>query len=693
MKRSIACLCLSTVLAACGGSNESTQITTPTENTKQDSTPNDANLLNFWKTRLESLNQLPQAGDEEASDSAPAPVAEADIGNDAGGVDDFSSTNIQVAGVDEIDALKFDGDVLLSLNTTQNYYSQFDGSYPSNASQSMVRVFSEDMLDGNTEENPNLHFSPSAESTYRGLLTYDNTAALIGETYTDFWFGLNKPDFSVSVSECFGCYPAQNASVSVDIWQYKDAQQPIAPAPAKIRIEGQLKDARSIDNKIYVLSSYHPQVEGFTYYPRTQEQVNQNAAIIAALSLDDLRPNIDLDGTTAPLTREQSCILPGDLAQQGSLPSLHILTEIDMQNPSAIETLCVIDYVQESYFGTDNIYLLSNSYHPNTDSSDRVDIRKIKITEDGMQSAGVGQVSGSLSGDSYQLGEVDGKFAMVNTVYNYGETPFFRDVSFYHQLSILDEGDTGLELIAQIPNESRPEAIGKPGERIYAVRFMKQRAYVVTFEQIDPLYVIDLSDTADPKIAGELEIPGFSDYIHVVSDNLLFGIGKNAENVDGLTFFEGLNVRLFDVSDPSQPSLLVNLDYGSRGSESALLSDPHALAYTLNPASGIARLAFPVRIHGTQEQGEGNQPGNFYPWQESALLQMEIDTQEKTLQEVARYVYATPESTGNTEGWTWYWSWGERSVINNEALYFSHNSELKVLQWGANEVLRSFSQP
>lgn len=88
------------------------------------------------------------------------------------------------------------------------------------------------------------------------------------------------------------------------------------------------------------------------------------------------------------------------------------------------------------------------------------------------------------------------------------------------------------------------------GERIFSVRFMGPDAYVVTFRQIDPLYALDLSDPADPRVLGELKIPGFSSYLHPVGEDLLLGVGQDA-SLEGRV--EGLQVSLFDVSDPTDP--------------------------------------------------------------------------------------------------------------------------------------------
>lgn len=106
---------------------------------------------------------------------------------------------------------------------------------------------------------------------------------------------------------------------------------------------------------------------------------------------------------------------------------------------------------------------------------------------------------------------------------------------------------------------NRLERVGEVGglgktETIRAVRFMGPVGYVVTFRQTDPLYVIDLSDPASPVAAGELEIPGFSAYLHPVADGRLLGVGQDADPETGAT--EGLQVSLFDVSDPTAPTRL-----------------------------------------------------------------------------------------------------------------------------------------
>jgi hypothetical protein len=114
------------------------------------------------------------------------------------------------------------------------------------------------------------------------------------------------------------------------------------------------------------------------------------------------------------------------------------------------------------------------------------------------------------------------------------------------------------------------------GERIYAVRFIGDVGYVVTFRQTDPLYTVDLSDPDRPRVAGELKIPGYSAYLHPVGDDLLLGVGQEATD-DGRV--QGLQLSLFDVSDLARPARLQKARLGERWSQSSAEWDHHAFLW------------------------------------------------------------------------------------------------------------------
>ena len=113
-----------------------------------------------------------------------------------------------------------------------------------------------------------------------------------------------------------------------------------------------------------------------------------------------------------------------------------------------------------------------------------------------------------------------------------------------------------------------------PTERIYAVRFMGPVGYVVTFRQTDPLYTLDLSDPAQPRVRGSVALTGYSAYLHPASDTRLIGIGRQA---DAMGHVGGTQVSLFDVSDLAAPTRLATFALTAAVSDAEF--DPHAFLY------------------------------------------------------------------------------------------------------------------
>lgn len=133
-----------------------------------------------------------------------------------------------------------------------------------------------------------------------------------------------------------------------------------------------------------------------------------------------------------------------------------------------------------------------------------------------------------------------------------------------------------------------------PEEHIYASRFMGDRLYLVTFKQVDPLFVISLEDPRDPRVLGKLKIPGYSEYIHPLDENHIIGFGKDA--VDSVTgnfaWSQGVKIAIFDVTDVNNPKEKFVEIIGDRGSDSPLLQNHKALMYMKN----LELMAFPVSV-------------------------------------------------------------------------------------------------
>lgn len=121
-----------------------------------------------------------------------------------------------------------------------------------------------------------------------------------------------------------------------------------------------------------------------------------------------------------------------------------------------------------------------------------------------------------------------------------------------------------------------------PGERIYSARFMGDRAYLVTFQKIDPLFVIDVSNPLNPIILGKLKIPGYSDYLHPFDDNHVIGVGKEATAAEegNFAWYQGVKMSLFDVTDVEKPKEISKVEIGDRGTDSYALRDHKAFLFS-----------------------------------------------------------------------------------------------------------------
>jgi uncharacterized secreted protein with C-terminal beta-propeller domain len=153
------------------------------------------------------------------------------------------------------------------------------------------------------------------------------------------------------------------------------------------------------------------------------------------------------------------------------------------------------------------------------------------------------------------------------------------------------------------------------GQRVYAVRFVGPTAYVVTFKQVDPLYTVDLADPARPRVLGELELPGYSAYLHPIGKDLLLGIGQDV-NDQGRP--AGTQLSLFNVADLRHPTRLAHATLGPGWSESE--SDHHAFLFW--PQTGLvvvpfaqSALGFRVgRARGIEPVGQITHPPGTAAW-------------------------------------------------------------------------------
>ena len=248
-----------------------------------------------------------------------------------------------------------------------------------------------------------------------------------------------------------------------------------------------------------------------------------------------------------------------------------------------------------------------------------------------------GEVPGRLL-NQFSMGEFEGTLRVASTMDDWSGSGASESM-----VTVLQPADGELVKIGQVAGLGLTE-------QIYAVRFMGTQAYVVTFRQTDPLYVIDLSDPTAPRVAGELKIPGYSAYLHPVGEGLLLGVGQAAD-LSGRTL--GTQLSVFDVSDPANPQQLSTLPIGgwseAEWDHKAFLYWPEdgtiviptspwwggcapeldCLADEISSAGGGAVVA---QLQGTQLVGrgviqhEGDMSGCWNPLQRSMIIDSEIVT-------------------------------------------------------------------
>jgi uncharacterized secreted protein with C-terminal beta-propeller domain len=192
-------------------------------------------------------------------------------------------------------------------------------------------------------------------------------------------------------------------------------------------------------------------------------------------------------------------------------------------------------------------------------------IHKISIDEDNLEYIAKGSVPGRLL-NQFSMDEHDDKFRIATTLEYYTQ---YKGTIRTNAVYVLDEK---LEILGGLDDIA-------PDESIFSARFMGDRLYLVTFQQIDPFFVIDLSSDT-PKILGELKIPGFSNYLHPYDDDYVIGVGRDTKEIgSGRVQQLGVKVALFDVSDVSNPKVIDDFVIGDASTHSEALNNHKAFFF------------------------------------------------------------------------------------------------------------------
>lgn len=460
---------------------------------------------------------------------------------------EYSKTNIQVENVDEADIVKTDGKYI--------YY-----------------VVGKKIIIGDITKKEELlqiakiDFS-SEKYTPSELYINKNKLIILGnENAYSYDTGITVKETTNSVYKK-GIYKQKTVAKIYDLSSIKEPKE-----ERTIEIEGNYVSSRMIENNIYFIGNKSVYTNNISTY----EIKDLDEDIYKPMYKDTLNSNseklIDFD----------------KIYYFDNIESLNYLTlagfSIDNKKEANIQTF--LGAGEKVYSSSQNIYIAKqkNVYDADTHKSLGYDtkILKFNLNNGEIKFKAEADVTGGIN-NQFSMDENNGYFRIATTI---GVSSWdVDDNSSSNSLYILDEN---------LKEVGKVEGIAK-GEKIYSVRYVGSKAYVVTFKTMDPLFVIDLSDVKNPKILGELKIPGYSTYLHPYDETHLIGFGydtKENSSRDGYVQ-NGLKMSMFDVTNLNNPKEMFTVKIGEKNASSPLIHDHKALLFSKEKNI----IAFPVNVY------------------------------------------------------------------------------------------------
>lgn len=488
----------------------------------------------------------------------------------------YSGTNVQEQGVDESDKVKTDGVHIYVAGDRK--VSVVDASDASN-----MKVIGTIPMD----------VSPDELYLHEGVLVvlYDNGQNGI---YMDFELVLKEP---VRIGLPYWIPIRSKTSVS-----FYDVRTPSEPRLIKTAtMDGDLVSSRLIDGNLHVVQQYMPDLPSldFTYDGTDQGResaIKKNEEKLGSLTLDSMLPSYsvcDSDGRVsinAPLVEPQNFYRLDDAA--GS--AIVTISTFDLGHPEEpLKSVGVVATADIIYASTTALYLTApewnydETYSENTDSTTKTSIHKFDLTGTTVKHEAAGRIRGRIL-NQFSMGEYQDVLRIATTEYRWNLADGSNAGS--SNVYCLRNQDSNLEIMGKIENIA-------PGENMYSARFIGKRGFLVTFEQVDPLFTLDLSDPEKPFVKGELKVPGYSEYIHPVDEDKLITIGRDVAETEGRLVPKGVQLSLFDISDFGKPVLLHKELIGGQSTYSEASYNHKAFNYWAEKNL----LSIPVRTRGSQD--------------------------------------------------------------------------------------------
>ena len=439
---------------------------------------------------------------------------------------DYSTTNIQVENVDEADIIKTDGDYIYSISGTKVVITNV-------VNPNEIKISSTiELNDGGIPED---------------LLIYDNKLIIISE--------------EVKTGGILYIYNKNNTIIN--IYDTTNKEQPVQVK--KIKLYEDYYTSRCIDNKLYIISNGKLREEDDDIITTYEENWNQKE-----IGLDNIKRFKEIE------TNTQTIIAMVDLN--------------NIENDANVNSY-LID-VSNAYVSENSIYLLNQKYEGS------YGVPPIKS---------LFGLAGAIGPFIYEDEEDSGYYTQIykfdfkdNGTIEYscknkvkGKTINQYSVDEYNntlRLAVYDNDGSRVVVFDEKLNEIGKTSNLAKGETMYSSRFIGNKAYLVTYKTIDPLFVIDLSNPSNPEVLGELKIPGYSTYLHPYDENHIIGIGMetkeqvyrdiNGRVISTTSKIVGMKMALFDVSNVNNPIQLSSTVIGDSRTTSAILTNPKALLFS-----------------------------------------------------------------------------------------------------------------
>lgn len=425
---------------------------------------------------------------------------------------DYSTTNLQVTGVDESDIVKTDGHYIYIATSDKVQIVDARTDTPSQLGSITPE------LTGNMDRIREMYV---AEGQLILIVQTEDTDGL-EQVDEDFYA---KEDIMVDIAY----NPICANSVHTQVLTYDITSPAGAKLVGTFTQDGSYNTSRKIGDQLYLFTDYgypliYPYYRTYQYVEEDGTQQNQDAKEETNLTQEEVEKQLPkIQGETIP----ENCIyLPKEGTESGVL-----ISSMNVKEPEKVmDQKMIFSGYSSLYVTKESIILYCSDYDMENDSG-RTNLTKFAIGDGRITADCAESVPGYIE-DTFAIHEnKDGNVYVLTTDYTMNGTT--------NQLFVLDQ---------RLKIHGKIEHIAD-GENVYAARFVDDIGYFVTYRNMDPLFTVDFSDPANPTLIGELEIPGFSDYLQFWDDTHLIGVGE--ERKEENSEFIGIKVSLYDISDPT----------------------------------------------------------------------------------------------------------------------------------------------